>query len=70
MALKFDVEPVNAVTTVEILGGTKGAVTLDEDMMFVGLIANKDTQRIQVKVTTDENTTTKTYSLSGLTLAA
>lgn len=68
IALKIETTPEDAVTTVEIVGGTKGPVQLDEDMMFIGRIKNKDTQSIRVVATTGDETTTKTYSLTGLTL--
>lgn len=70
LALKFDATPVDAVTTVEIVGGTSGEVTLDADMLFVGLIKDAATQKIRVKTTANEKTVTKVYGLTGLTLAA
>ena len=68
LALKIDAEPVGSVTTVELVGGTKGPVTLDEDMNIVLLIKNKDTQSVKVVTTYQEKNVTKTYDLSGLTL--
>lgn len=68
IALQFEATPEDAVTTVEIVGGKKGSVTLDEDMMFVGRITNKDTQSIKVVCKKADKTLTKTYKLSGLTL--
>lgn len=68
IGLLFDPTPEDATVTVEIVGGTKGPVQLDADMMYVGKIANKDTQSIKVVVTKDDETVEKTYSLSGLTL--
>ena len=58
----------DAVVIVELVGGTKGPVTLDEDRNIVLLIKNKDTQSIKVTVDNGENSTTKTYGLIGLTL--
>lgn len=69
LALAFEVEPEDAVTTVEIVGGTKGPVTLDEDMLWVGLIKDKDSQTIRVTATSGDKTVTKNYDLTGLTLA-
>lgn len=67
LALKFDfVEGVT--TTVEIVGGTKGAVTLDGDKNWVGLIANKDSQTIKVVAQKNGTKVEKVYSLTGLTL--
>ena len=68
LALKIDAEPVGSVTTVELVGGTKGPVTLDEDMNIVLLIKNKDTQSVKVTVETDSKTSSKIYGLTGLTL--
>ena len=67
LALKFEAAE-GATTTVEIVGGTKGPVTLDEDMNWVGLIKNKNTQSIKVKTTMGGGSVEKTYSLAGLTL--
>lgn len=55
-------------TTVEIVGGTKGPVTLDGDKNWVGLIANKDSQTIKVVAQKNGATVEKVYSLTGLTL--
>ena len=57
--------------TAELVGGTKGPVTLDDDGLIVFRIANKNTQSI--KVTSYKNGVAKdvkTYSLTGLTLEA
>lgn len=68
LALKVDADSEDAVATVELVGGTKGPVTLDDDMNIVLLIKNKDTPSIKVTVDNGENSTTKTYGLIGLTL--
>lgn len=68
LALKVDADSEDAVVTIELVGGTKGPVTLDDDMNIVLLIKNKDTQSIKVTVDNGENSTTKTYGLIGLTL--
>ena len=68
LALKIEAEPTEAETVVELVGGTKGPVTLDDDMNIVLLIKNKDTQSIKVTTTHNEESITKTYGLSGLTL--
>ncbi len=68
LALKIEGVPDNSTTVVELVGGTKGPVTLDEDMNIVLLIKNKDTQKVKVTVTKDQESVTKTYSLAGLTL--
>ena len=68
LALKIEAEPAEAETVVELVGGTKGPVTLDDDMNIVLLIKNKDTQSIKVTTKHNEESVTKTYGLSGLTL--
>ena len=68
LALKIEAEPAEAETVVKLVGGTKGPVTLDYDMNIVLLIKNKDTQSIKVTTTHNEESVTKTYGLSGLTL--
>ena len=68
LALKIEADPAEAETVVELVGGTKGPVTLDDDMNIVLLIKNKDTQSIKVTTTHNKESITKTYGLSGLTL--
>ena len=60
LALKIEAEPAEAETVVELVGGTKGPVTLDDDMNIVLLIKNKDTQSIKVTTTHNEESVTKT----------
>ena len=67
LALKFDVTPTDAVTTVELVGGTKGPVTLNADKNIVLLIKN-NTQSVKVTSTKDGSSVTKTYALTNLTL--
>lgn len=67
IALKFDVD-AGTTTTVEIIGGTSGPVTLDSDKIWVGKIASK-TQKIRVDTTKEGVTNTKVYSLKYITLA-
>lgn len=68
LALKIEAEPAEAETVVELVGGTKGPVALDDDMNIVLLIKNKDTKSIKVTTTHNEESITKIYGLSGLTL--
>ena len=57
--------------TAELVGGTKGPVTLDSDGLIVFRIANKNTQSIQIKSYKDGAVKdVKNYSLTGLTLEA
>lgn len=67
LALKVDTDE-DAVVTVEVVNGTKGPVTLDEDRNIVLLIKNKDTQDVKVVVSKDGQSVTKVYDLSGMTL--
>ena len=67
LALKFDVSPIDTVTTVELVGGTKGAVTLDEDKNIV-LLVKSNSQSVKVIATKSGNSVTKIYNLTGLTL--
>lgn len=55
--------------TVEIVGGTSGPVTLDDDGIFVGYIRSTE-QSIRVVATAGGESVTKTFGLSGLTLAS
>ena len=66
--MKVDANSEKAVVTVELVGGAKGPVTLDDDMNIVLLIKNKDTQSIKVTVNNGEDSATKTYGLAGLNL--
>ena len=69
LALKVTVDdPESTTTTVELVGGTKGPVTLDDDMNIVILVTNKDTQTVRVISTKDLESDTKNYSLKGLVL--
>lgn len=63
LALKFTA-PANSTTTVEIVGGTSGPVALDEDMNWVGKIANTN-QKVKV---VNSVAGTKQFSLTGLVL--
>lgn len=68
LALRIDTNEPDTLTTVELVGGTKGPVVLDDDMNIVLLIKDKNSQSIKVTMETDEDSLTKTYDLSGLTL--
>ena len=67
LALKVDA-PEDSVITVEVINGTKGPVTLDEDKNIVLLIADEDTQSVRVTVKKGTETESRTYSLKNLTL--
>ena len=68
LALRVDTDSEDAEITVELVGGTKGPVILDEDRNIVLLIRDKDTQSVKVTVEADGETSTKTYALTGLVL--
>ena len=65
LALKFDVSD-GATTTIQITG--KEPVTLDNSKNAVFRVENKNTQKIKVVTTLGDDTITKVYSLSGLTV--
>lgn len=65
LALKFDVSD-GATTTIQITG--KEPVTLDSSKNAVFRVENKNTQKIKVVTTLGDDTITKVYSLSGLTV--
>lgn len=68
LALKISDTPEGSSTTVEVVGGTKGPVTLDEDMNIVLRIQDKNTQKVKVVTTMDDDTNIKVFDLTGLTL--
>lgn len=68
LALRIDTDEPEALTTVELVGGTKGPVVLDDDMNIVLLIKDKNSQSIKVTVQSGEESVEKTYGLSGLVL--
>lgn len=70
LVLKATTENASDTITVELVGGTVGhPVTLDSDRNIVLRIANPSTQSVRVVATNGTSTVTKTYSLTGLTLA-
>lgn len=68
LALKIEDEPEGAVTTVEVVNGDKGPVTLDEDRNIVLPIRDNEAQSVEVVTTYDDETITQEYGLSGLTM--
>lgn len=58
----------DTVITAEIINGAHGPVTLDDDGILISRITDKDSQTIKVVASKDGASTTKTYTLSGLTL--
>ena len=69
LALKVEADVIDDVTTVvELVGGTKGPVTLDSDMNIVLHIQNKDTEKVKVSRKKDGLSEDKIYSLTNLTL--
>lgn len=64
LALDFNAEPFPSSLTVELVGGSKGPVTLTNEDHFCVFLVKATTQSI--KVTADGSSTT--YTLTGLTL--
>lgn len=65
IALHFEAE-TGATTTVELVGGKSGPVTLDSDMIWIGRITDTDKQTIKVSTTKNGSTVTKIYGLQRL----
>lgn len=55
-----------ATTTVEVVGGTAGPVTMNDNWVVLKIAST--TQSVKFVTTKDSKTITKTYSLTGLTL--
>lgn len=69
LALKINASSIEDVTTVvELVGGTKGPVTLDTDMNIVLHIQNKDTESVKVSRKKGSESEDKVYTLTNLTL--
>lgn len=66
--MEFDCDPEADEITVELVGGNKGPVTLDEDRMHVLRIKDPATQSIKVVAKKGSNTATETFDISGLIL--
>lgn len=67
LALHVTCEDAEAIT-VELVGGTSGPVTLDEDGIIILLVANSTTQSVRVVATKGTYSRTLNYSLTGVTL--
>lgn len=68
LAIKVDtVDEVDSIT-VELVGGTKGPVTLDEDRIHVMRIKDVESQSIKIVATKGEESCSETFDISGLTL--
>lgn len=67
LVLKFGATS-GATTTVELVGGIDGPVTLDSDMNAVIRVTDKKTQKVKVVTTLNGDTITKVYSLTALTV--
>ena len=65
LVLKFTATE-GATTTVELVGGFDGPVTLDSDMNAVIRVTDKSTQKVKVVTTLNGDTITKVYSLASL----
>ena len=69
LALQFASDPWPTTLTVELVGGTKGPVSLSEDDDFCIFRIANTTQSIKVSASGGDNSYEKTYSLTGLTLS-
>ena len=69
LALKFEAKPGTKIT-VELIGGTKGPVALDDDMNIVLLIKDNETQKVKVTAIKDEAVEERIYDLTELILAS
>lgn len=68
LALKFTAS-AGATTTVQLLGGLTGQpVDVSSDMWCVFRITNKNTQKVKVVTTLNDDVVTRVYSLAGLDL--
>ena len=67
IALHAEANQEGATITAEIIGGTSGQVTLDEDGIWIGKIASNE-QSIQFIVTKDNVSKTYTFTLNDLVL--
>lgn len=63
LAMKAMDVPEDAIVTVEVVNGTNGPVTLDEDLNVIFHITNKDTQKIKVTAELGAFTFEKIYDL-------
>ena len=69
IAMCYDPAPYDGEVHVTLLNGTVGERTLDEDHIMVTRIKDPSTQKIQVRVTTDDTESDKfIYDISGLML--
>lgn len=68
LALKATGVPEGAEVQVEVVNGTHGPVTLDSDLNIILHIVNKDTQKVKVTASLDEDTYEKVYDLSQIEL--
>lgn len=68
LALDFKSNPFPDNLTVELVGGTKGPVSLTKDDSFCVFLVKSTTQTIKVTATTGGKSVEKTYSLANLKL--
>ena len=68
LALKFTPMSWDGILTVELVGGSKGPVTLASNDDFCVFKVDSTTQSIKVEYTDGDSDYTKTYSLTNLVL--
>ncbi len=65
LALHIEADEPDSIVA-ELVNGTHGPVTLDDDGLLVTRVTNKSTQTIRITATKGTESVTKTYSLAGL----
>lgn len=69
LAMKYTPSPEDAEVHVTLINGTVGERTLDEDHIMITRITDPSTQKIKVRVTTDDaESDPMIYDISGLVL--
>ena len=69
LAMKYTPSPEDAEVHVTLVNGTVGERTLDEDHILITRITNPSTQKIKVRVTTEDGESEPViYDISGLVL--
>lgn len=70
LGIKVDTDPLADEVTVEVVGGTKGPVVLDEDRMIVLRIKDESITTIRVKATKGGISQVEDFDISELVLEA
>lgn len=70
LALQFACDMPDAVMTTQLIGGTTGEKTLDEDKQCVYRVTSPSTQAVRITATKGKDAITKTFALSGIEVAS